>query len=87
MWKDATAKEKAEKKRIKDTTDVPRQRLRDARIELKDALQACRKKSKPNAKEQDDVSQGFIDDASAHSAEESDGDVKPVRKRLTQLEK
>ena len=87
LWKEATAKEKAEKKKIKEATDVSRQRLRDARIELKDAMQAIRKKRKPNPKEPDDGTLGSYDEDSVHSGEDSDEDAKPVRKRLTQLEK
>jgi hypothetical protein len=55
LWKEAAAKEKAEKKRLKETSDVKLKRLREARAELKDAIQAVRKKPKLHLKEQDNM--------------------------------
>jgi hypothetical protein len=61
---EATAKEKAEKKRLKETSDVKQKRLREARAELKDAMQAVRKKPKLHAKEHDNLPHDSNDDDS-----------------------
>jgi hypothetical protein len=91
LWKEAAAKEKAEKKRLKETSDVKLKRLRKARAELKDAIQAVRKKPRLHPKDQDNMPRE-PDEADSSCSELSSNDEgaqtgKSVRKRLTQLEK
>ncbi len=86
LWKEATAKEKEEKKRLKEElSDLKRKRLREARAELKEAIQAARKKPKLEPKEPDPLDSN--DDASSSSDDEGKHTGKSVRKRLTQVEK
>ena len=86
LWKEATAKEKEEKKkRLKEKSDLKQKRLREARAELKEAIQAARKKPKVEPKEHEALDSN--EDASSSSDDEGEHTGKSVRKRLTQVEK
>jgi hypothetical protein len=91
LWKEAAAKEKAERKVLKEASDLKQKRLREARAELKDAIQAVRKKVKLTPKAQDHMSMERNEDDSfcSDQSSEEEGDLsgKSVRKRLTQVEK
>jgi hypothetical protein len=73
LWKDATTKEKEETKRIKEATDVTRICPRDARAELKEAMQACRKKAKLNPKDEDDNGEEYNEDEEINSGDDEEG--------------
>ena len=79
MWKDATAKDKEEKKRIREATDVTRLRLREARAELKEAMQACRKKTKLDPKVEEHNSEESNEDSESSNGDEEEGLAKIVR--------
>ncbi len=92
LWKEATAKEKEEKKRLKEKSDLKQKRLREARAELKEAIQAARKKPKLEPKEpklepKEHDPLDSNEDASSSSDDEGEHTGKSVRKRLTQVEK
>jgi len=73
LWKDATAKDKEEKKRIREATDVTRLHLREARAELKEAMQACRKKTKLDPKGVEHNSKESNEDSESNTGDEEEG--------------
>ena len=91
LWKEAAAKEKADRKVLKEASDLKQKRLREARAELKDAIQAVRKKVKLTPKDQDHMSMepNDYDSSCSDQSSKEEGELtgKSVRKRLTQLEK
>ncbi len=92
LWKEATSKEKEEKKRLKEKSDLKQKRLREARAELKEAIQAARKKPKlepkePKLERKDHDPLESNEDSSSSSDDEGEQTGKSVRKRLTQVEK
>ena len=91
LWKMAAAKEKAERKELMLTSDVTQKRLRDARVELKEAIEGVRKKVKLNPNDEDHISMepNEYDSTYSHESSQDEGELtgKSVRKRLTQLEK
>ena len=86
--KKANAKAKAEKKRLQEETDVTRKRIREAREELRTAMEEGRKKAKSTVKAGEAINAEFDDgDDSGDGFCDDDSDVKPIRKRLTAVEK
>jgi hypothetical protein len=86
--KKANAKAKAEKKRLQEETDVTRKRIRKAREELRTAMEEGRKKAKSTVKAGEAINAEFDDgDDSGDGFCDDDSDVKPIRKRLTGVEK
>ena len=73
------------------TSDVTQKRLRDARVELKEAIEGVRKKVKLNPNDEDHISMepNEYDSTCSHESSQDEGELtgKSVRKRLTQLEK